>query len=125
MIDICRTLSEDSQLVKDIIEHVLQIWNRCLPYEEKLNVKYASLTPLISTCFLTEIFSQNQTEETEKIFKENFEKIFTALLLRIASTLDNQMPIPRSKEENEPTTPNSKQDPKSTKAAVVNEYKKT
>ena len=119
MIDICQSISEDSKLVNDIIDHVLQIWSRCLPYEERLNVKYASLTPLIGTCLLTEIFSNNSTEETEKVFKSEFEKIFSALLLRLASTLNNVMPVPKAKEDD------VKPDSKSSKAQpVVAEYKK-
>ncbi len=97
MIDICQVLCEDSQLIGNILDHLLQIWNRCLPYEEKANIKYASLTPLIGTCILSEIFSSNTTSATEQVFKENFEKIFCALLLRVSSTLSNVMPYPKSK----------------------------
>ncbi len=97
MIDICQCLCEDSQLTFEIINHILQIWNRCLPYEEKNNVKYATLTPLIGTCILSELFSNNTTANTEQVFNQNFEKIFSALLVRVSSTLNNQMPFPKSK----------------------------
>ena len=99
MIEICQSITEDSKLVGDIIDHILQIWSRCLPYEERLNIKYASITPLIGTCLLTELFSNNNTEETDVVVKANFEKIFSALLLRLSSSLNNQMPIPKAKEE--------------------------
>ncbi len=84
-----------------------------------MNVKHTSLTPLVGTCLLTEIFTHNSNANTEQVFKKNFEKIFSALLLRIASTLDNQMPLTRNKDENE-----TKPDAKSTKQAVNTEYKK-
>jgi hypothetical protein len=122
MIDICQSITEDSKLVSDIIEHILQIWSRCLPYEERMNTKYATMTPLIGTCLLTELFSNNSTPETEQVFKRDFEKIFSALLLRLASSLNNQMPVPKAKEESE-----SKQDsksPKTTTTTVTSEYKK-
>lgn len=96
-IDICQSLCEDSQLISDILDFILQLWNRCLPFEEKSNVKYASLTPLIATSILNEIFSNNTTANTEQVFNRNFEKIFSAILVRTASTLSNVMPIPKSK----------------------------
>ena len=97
MVYICQTLCEDSQLISDIFEHLLQIWNTCLPYEERNNLKYTSLTPLIGTCILSEIFSNNTTANTEQVFNSNFEKIFCSLLVRVASTLSNVMPFPKSK----------------------------
>lgn len=97
MIDICQNLCEDNQLISDIIEHLLQIWHRCLPYEEKNNVKYASITPLIGTCILNEIFSNNTTQNTEQVFNLNFEKLFSVLLIRVSSTLSNVMPYPKAK----------------------------
>ena len=146
MIDICQCLCEDSQLTFEIINHILQIWNRCLPYEEKNNVKYATLTPLIGTCILTELFSNNTTANTEQIFNQNFEKIFSALLVRVSSTLNNQMPFPKSKvfatilmsydktilyciyfknKDEGGVNDTKKDDPKNaTKLAVQSEYKK-
>lgn len=99
MVDICQSLCEDSKLIQEIIDHLLQVWNRCIPYEEKSGSKYASLTPLIGTCILNEIFSNNTTPETEEVFKKNFEKIFCALMLRISSTLGTIMPYPKGKDE--------------------------
>jgi hypothetical protein len=55
------------------------------------------MTPLIGTCILTEIFSNNTTASTEQVFNQNFEKIFSALTVRVSSTLSNLMPIPKSK----------------------------
>lgn len=55
------------------------------------------MTPLIGTCILSELFSNNTTANTEQVFNQNFEKIFTALMMRVSSTLSNQMPIPKSK----------------------------
>lgn len=124
MIDICQSLCEDSKLIDGIIEHLLQVWNRCLPYEEKNGTKYASLTPLIGTCILSEIFSNNGTEATETVFKESFAKIFSALFMRVSSTLANVMPYPKGKEEwvdPKATTKNNKQDKKN---SVQQEYKK-
>lgn len=97
MVDICQNLCEDDKLISDILDHLLQIWNRCLPYEEKTNVKYASMTPLIGTCILNEIFTNNTTAATEQVFNQNFEKLFSALLVRVSSTLSNVMPYPKSK----------------------------
>lgn len=99
-IDICQNLCEDSQLISDILEFILQLWNRCLPYEEKNGMKLASLTPLIATSILNEIFSNNTTANTEQVFNKNFEKIFSAMLIRTASTLGTSMPIPKSKVSN-------------------------
>ena len=99
-IDICQNLCEDSQLINEILEFILQLWNRCLPYEEKNGMRFASLTPLIATSILTEIFSNNTTANTEQVFNKNFEKTFSALLVRTASTLSSSMPIPKSKVNN-------------------------
>ncbi len=52
MIEICQSLCEDPKLIQSLIDHLLQVWNRCLPYEEKTGTKYASLTPLIGTVIL-------------------------------------------------------------------------
>jgi hypothetical protein len=70
---------------------------------------------------LTELFSNNTTEETDKVFKDNFEKIFSALLLRLASTLNNQMPNPKAKEEEVVKKESSKSAKEQT---VLSEYKK-
>lgn len=125
MIDICQCLCEDDKLVKDILEHLLQIWNRCLPYDEKIGVKYASITPLIGTCILNELFANNTTAATEQVYNQNFEKIFSALLVRVSSTLSNVMPYPKSKEEGAETVSNKKEDAKNQSKQTVNsEYKK-
>ena len=97
MVEICQCLCEDEKLISEILDHLLQIWNRCLPYDEKANVKYASITPLIGTCVLSEIFANNTTASTEQVFNQNFEKLFSALLVRTSSTLNNVMPYPKSK----------------------------
>ena len=97
MIEICQSLCEDSLLISKIIEHLLQIWIRCIPYEEKNNIKYATLTPLIGTCILSEIFLNNTTATTEQIFIDQFEKIYCVLLLRVSSTLSTIMPFPNTK----------------------------
>lgn len=120
MVGICQTLCEDSKLIQSIIDHLLQIWNRCLPYEEKNGTRYATLTPLIGTCILSEIFSNNTTADTEKVFKENFEKIFCALFLRVSSTLSNVMPYPKGKDD----WVDVKAADKEIKASVYQEYKK-
>lgn len=145
IIDICQSLCEDSQLVGDILDHVLQLWNRCMPYEEKNGIKYASLTPLIATCILTEIFSNNSNGATEQVFVKNFEKLFTSLLVRVSSTLNTTMPYPKSKVcliyfvyylymlssqcknsyKDDSNETGKKEDSKnSVKTAVQNEYKK-
>jgi len=89
------------------------------------------MTPLIGTCILSEIFSNNTTASTEQVFNQNFEKIFSSLMVRISSSLSNQMPIPKSKDdspaETTPTTPNKKDDKdgkNSAKALIQAEYKK-
>ena len=97
IIEICQSLCEDNLLISKIIEYLLQIWICCVPYEEKNNIKYASLTPLIGSCILSEIFLNNTTATTEQIFKDQFEKIYCVLLLRVSSTLSNTMPFPKSK----------------------------
>lgn len=96
MTEICQSLCEDSKLIGDIIDHLLQIWTRCLPYEERNGSKYASITPLVGSCILYELFSNNQTESTEKVFVDNFEKLFSALLIRISNSLSNIMPQPKA-----------------------------
>ena len=121
MVDICQNLCEDSKLIQSIIDHLLQIWNRCLPYEEKNGTRYATLTPLIGTCILSEIFSNNTTAETEKVFKDNFEKIFCALFLRVSSTLSNVMPYPKGKDDWVDVKNNADS---IMKASVYQEYKK-
>jgi len=121
MIDICKSLSEDAQLVDEIIVHILQIWSRCVPFEERNGVKYTAITPLVGTCLLIELFTHAETQATQDIFDKNFEKIFTAVIIRIASTIDNQMPLPKGKEESEVP---QKQDAKSVKASVNADYRK-
>ncbi len=124
MIDICQSLCEESDLISNILEHLLQIWNRCLPYEEKAGVKYASITPIVGTCILNELFANNTTATTEQVYNKNFEKLFSALLIRAASTLTCAMPYPKAKEDTADT--GKKEDPKTAaaKSAVQNEYKK-
>jgi len=97
MIDICQNLCEDDKLIGNILDHLLKIWTACLPYEEKANVKYATITPLIGTCILKELFANNTTAATEQVFNDNFEKLFSNLLVRVSSTLSNVMPYPKSK----------------------------
>ena len=122
MIDICKSLSEDGQLVDDIIVHILQIWSRCVPFEERNGIKYTSITPLVGSCLLIELFNNSENEKTIEVYEKNFEKILTAILIRIASTINNQMPPPKGKEEHEQTP--QKGDAKNTKAAIINDYKK-
>ena len=83
-----------------------------------MNTKYAAIIPLCGTCLLTEIFTNNTNTNTEQVLIKNFEKIFSALSLRVASTLNTQMPLARSKDESET------KDLKSVKVAVHAEYKK-
>ncbi|CAF0812872.1 unnamed protein product [Brachionus calyciflorus] len=121
MTEICQNLCEDSPLINNLLDHLLQIWTRCLPYEEKNMTKYASITPLVGTCILNEIFSTNATESTEKVFNDNFEKIFSALVIRVSSSLSNVMPYPKSKDDYTEKKDDSKN---STKSQILNDYKK-
>jgi hypothetical protein len=89
------------------------------------------MTPLIGTCILSEIFSNNTTANTEQVFNQNFEKIFSSLMVRISSSLSNQMPIPKAKDDSasetsaNSTSTHKKDDNKnSTKALIQAEYKK-
>jgi maestro heat-like repeat-containing protein family member 1 len=119
-------------LTNNIIEHILLIWNRCIPYEEKSNAKYTSLTPLVATCILSELFSNNTTPATEQIFNNNFEKLYSSLLVRVASTCGNLMPFPKTKDgettkqtdSSSTSSKKSSKDKNSTKDSVQNEYKK-
>ena len=97
MIDVCQNLCEDDKLIGNILDHLLKIWVACLPYDEKANVKYASITPLIGTCILKELFANNTTAATEQVFNGNFEKLFSNLLVRVSSTMSNVMPYPKTK----------------------------
>lgn len=120
-IDICQSLCEEPNLLTDIIETILKMWSRCLPYEEKGDIKYATVTPLIGTAILNELFSNFKKESnTDENFKFNFEKIFVALIIRIASTIGNQMPVLNQQK----SEADVKQDPKNSKAAIQNDYKK-
>jgi hypothetical protein len=97
------------------------MWSRCLPYEDKGDIKYATVTPLVGTAILNELFSNFKRESnTDENFKFNFEKIFVALIIRTASTIGNQMPM-LSQQKNEA---DAKQDAKNAKTAVQSDYKK-
>ena len=103
LIDICQTLAEEGQLVDDISNHIVQLWSRTLPYEEKSGIKFATITPLVANCILNELFVNVTSVEAEHVLTRNFERFFSAILIRIASTIGNTMPFTT-------TTNNNKED---------------
>ena len=63
-----------------------------MPYEEKGNVKYFSLKPLVSTYLVNEIFLNNTNQNTQLVFKKYYEKLYGNVLIRVANSISNVFP---------------------------------
>ncbi|XP_052229832.1 maestro heat-like repeat-containing protein family member 1 isoform X3 [Dreissena polymorpha] len=90
VVEIWKILSSDPQLVAVMLDHMLELYGKSLPYEEKQPddkkepVRRATQTPLAITCALVEIL---QVEETEEQVKKSYHRLFAALLVRIGSSV--------------------------------------
>ncbi|KAL4234897.1 Mroh1p [Mactra antiquata] len=90
VIEIWKILSQDNQLLIVMLDHMLELYHKSLPYEEKPQegrepIKKATQIPLSITCALVEIF---QVEETEEQIKKNYHRLFAALMVRIGSSIN-------------------------------------
>ncbi|XP_052816666.1 maestro heat-like repeat-containing protein family member 1 isoform X2 [Mya arenaria] len=107
-VEIWRILCGDSQLVTVMLDHMLDLYQKSLPYEEKPQddgkepVRRATQTPLAITCALVEVF---QVEEVEEQVVKNYHRLFAALMVRMGSSVGVE---PLKPPQSEPTTPKDK-----------------
>ncbi|WAR11640.1 MROH1-like protein, partial [Mya arenaria] len=112
-VEIWRILCGDSQLVTVMLDHMLDLYQKSLPYEEKPQddgkepVRRATQTPLAITCALVEVF---QVEEVEEQVVKNYHRLFAALMVRMGSSVGVEplKPPQNYKKRSEPTTPKDK-----------------
>ncbi|XP_064611998.1 maestro heat-like repeat-containing protein family member 1 [Liolophura sinensis] len=122
VVEIWKILSQDPVLVSRMIEHILELLQRSLPYEEKPGDKErpqrtAMPLPLAATSALTEIFN---CEETEEVVMKNFHRLFAALILRIGSMINVKPPKGVQLDKKEEVNTKDKKS-----ANIVRESKKT
>jgi len=97
IIECWRIQAEDPMLLASLIDHLLDMLSRNLPYEERQHtrnkdevVRTATLPPLAVTCALSELMC---VEEGKEVIAENFHKLLAAVLVRVASTAGVQAPL--------------------------------
>lgn len=118
VVEIWKILSQDPQITTVMLDHMLELYQKSLPYEEKPQegrepVRKATQVPLAITCALVEIL---QVEETEEQVKKIYHRLFAALMVRIGSSVgveplkqQVQEKDPKDKKKGAPPPPPSKQ----------------
>ncbi|XP_060593728.1 maestro heat-like repeat-containing protein family member 1 [Ruditapes philippinarum] len=118
VVEIWKILSQDPQITTVMFDHMLELYQKSLPYEEKPQegrepVRKATQVPLAITCALVEIL---QVEETEEQVKKIYHRLFAALMVRIGSSVgveplkqQVQEKDPKDKKKGAPPPPPSKQ----------------
>lgn len=89
MVEIWKILAKDTQLTTIILDHMLELLQKSLPYEEKEkdgkeSTKKATQVPLAITCALCVIL---QVEETEEQVAKIYHKLFAALMVRLGASV--------------------------------------
>ncbi|CAH1780505.1 unnamed protein product, partial [Owenia fusiformis] len=101
--DMWTSVAEDEALTSSLLDHILDLLSRSLPYEEKTDprdkektIKTSMQLPLSAISALTEIF---KVEASETVVTSLYHKLFAALLVAIGSTVGCRPP--KHKEEHE------------------------
>ncbi|XP_034336261.2 maestro heat-like repeat-containing protein family member 1 isoform X2 [Magallana gigas] len=88
MVEVWQTLCQDPQLTAAMIDHMLDLLHKSLPYEERTSeeetVRTATSLPMAVTCALKIIFD---CEETEEQGLKAYHTLMGALMLRIGSSV--------------------------------------
>ncbi|XP_056020899.1 maestro heat-like repeat-containing protein family member 1 isoform X2 [Ostrea edulis] len=88
MVEIWQTLSQDPQITTAMIDQMLGMLHKSLPYEERNNeeeiTRTATSTPMAVTCAMKIIFD---CEETEEQVVKAYHTLMGALMLRIGSSV--------------------------------------
>ncbi|KAL3859489.1 hypothetical protein ACJMK2_009708 [Sinanodonta woodiana] len=121
-VEIWKILSQDAQLTSAMLDEMIELLHKSLPYEEKRDggreepVKFATPIPVAVTCALTEIF---KVEETEEEVNKKYHRLFADLMLRIGSA-NGVKPLTKQqqKEKDEKNKGKKKPPPPSSDKAV-------
>ncbi|XP_064639982.1 maestro heat-like repeat-containing protein family member 1 isoform X2 [Lineus longissimus] len=94
--EIWQTIAQDGQLLQHIIDHILDMMSRTLPYEErpdpkdkKKNVKTATIPPLAATSGLCQMF---KVEESQEKVAKNFHRLFSMYVVLMGAMVETKPP---------------------------------
>lgn len=134
VVEIWKIISQDAQLTTVMLDHMLELYQKSLPYEEKTQdgkepTRKATQIPLAITCALVEIF---QVDETEEQVKKNYHRLFAALMVRMGSSVgveplkqkDPPRKFPEPKDKKKGAPPPSSSKPVKPSSVAVDAFKK-
>ncbi|XP_074645058.1 maestro heat-like repeat-containing protein family member 1 [Tubulanus polymorphus] len=120
--DSWKMIAQDPQLAQNIIDFMLDMLSRSLPYEEKPDPKDKKKTirvamphPLAIACALGEMF---KVEEMKEVMRENFHRLLAAIMILMASMVGTKPPKPKEEPKDNETKSKDKKDKKSKKPPV-------
>eukprot|EP00058_Branchiostoma_floridae_P019456 XP_002604946.1 hypothetical protein BRAFLDRAFT_77203 [Branchiostoma floridae] len=90
LVECWKILAAEPQLTANLIDHLLEIMARHVPYEEKAvkdrkqrPPRTATALPMAASCALAEIL---QVPETEEVVISNYHRLFSAVMVRVGAT---------------------------------------
>eukprot|EP00026_Physarum_polycephalum_P000352 Phypoly_transcript_00352.p1 GENE.Phypoly_transcript_00352~~Phypoly_transcript_00352.p1 ORF type:complete len:1660 (+),score=332.46 Phypoly_transcript_00352:97-5076(+) len=111
-----QVVAKDKNLILPLVNHLTDIINNKLPYDEKVDknkkTRTPELPPMAATCALGEIM---QTEELEEVITAHYPQFLGSLLLRFGTANQNQ---PKTV-ENAPSSPPPEAKSKASKVKVT------
>ncbi|XP_019641769.1 PREDICTED: maestro heat-like repeat-containing protein family member 1 isoform X1 [Branchiostoma belcheri] len=96
LVECWKILAAEPQLTTNLIDHLLEIMARHVPYEEKAvkdkkqrPPRTATALPMAVSCALAEIL---QVPETEEVVLSNYHRLFSAIMVRVGATTGVKRP---------------------------------
>ncbi|XP_046842253.1 maestro heat-like repeat-containing protein family member 1 [Xenia sp. Carnegie-2017] len=94
-VDIWKSLGGEPSLVPEVLDHLVNLLNVTLPYQEKIGKddskkRTATLLAMAVTYAFNELF---WSEEITELVSKQFPRLFACLLIRIGTCIDLQPPV--------------------------------
>ncbi|CAH1269548.1 MROH1 [Branchiostoma lanceolatum] len=124
LVECWKILAAETQLTTNLMDHLLEIMARHVPYEEKAvkdrkqrPPRTATALPMAASCALAEIL---QVPETEEVVISNYHRLFSAVMVRVGATTgvkpppkdqasSDQKPAPKPKKKDAGAVPQKKE----------------
>lgn len=95
-VDIWKTLGGEPSLVPAVLDHLVNLLNVSLPYQEKVNPKDQTTTRTATVLAMSVTFAFHEilwSEEITELVSQQFPRLFACLLIRVGTCVDVKPPI--------------------------------
>lgn len=94
-VDIWKTLGGEPSLVPEVLDHLVNLLNVTLPYQENVNPKNQSKTRIATVLAMSVTFAFHEifwSEEITELVSQQFPRLFACILIRVGTCVDLKPP---------------------------------